>query len=115
MVMSILERRREIGIMKAIGASNLEIKLIFFVEASVIGFLGGIFGLILGWLVTRLSNFFMNMYLRPLGEAHVELFYFPFWLLFGSLIFSIVISLLAGLYPAIRASRIDPVKALRHD
>jgi len=115
MVMSILERTREIGIMKAIGASNLEIKLIFFVEASVIGFMGGVFGLILGWFVTRLSNFFMNIYLRPLGEATVNLFYFPVWLLLGSLLFSIALSLLAGLYPAIRASRIDPVKALRHD
>jgi len=115
MLMSILERTREIGIMKAIGASNREIKLIFFVETSVIGFLGGIFGLILGWLVTRLANVFMNVQLKPLGEAEVDLFYFPVWLILGSILFSIVVSLLAGLYPAIRASKIDPVRALRHD
>jgi ABC-type antimicrobial peptide transport system permease subunit len=115
MVMSILERTREIGIMKSIGASNKEIKLIFFVEASVIGFSGGVFGLILGWLVTRLANLVMNSQLKPLGEEPVDLFYFPAWLIIGSLVFSILISLLAGLYPATRASKIDPVKALRHD
>ena len=115
MVMSILERTREIGIMKSIGASNREIKLIFFVEASVIGFWGGVLGLVLGWLVTRLANLVMNTQLKPLGESPVDLFYFPGWLIVGSLFFSIIVSLLAGLYPAIRASRIDPVKALRHD
>ena len=115
MVMSILERTREIGIMKAIGASNREIKLIFFVEASVIGFFGGVLGLVLGWLVTRLANLVMNSQLKPLGEEAVDLFYFPAWLIIGSLVFSILISLLAGLYPAVRASKIDPVKALRHD
>ncbi|NJO89755.1 MAG: ABC transporter permease [Chloroflexia bacterium] len=115
MVMSILERTHEIGIMKSIGASNKEIKLIFFVEASVIGFMGGVFGLVLGWLVTRLANLVINSQLVPLGEEPVDLFYFPAWLILGSLLFSIVISLIAGLYPATRASKIDPVKALRHD
>lgn len=115
MVMSILERTREIGVMKSIGASNGEIRLIFFVEASVIGFLGGLFGLIVGWLVTRLANVIMNNQVVPLGEAPVDLFHFPIWLIFGSLLFSIIVSLLAGVYPAARASKIDPVKALRHD
>ena len=101
--------------MKSIGASNGEIKLIFFVEASVIGFFGGTFGLILGWLVTRIANLVMNSQLKPLGEAPVDLFYFPMWLILGSLFFSIIVSLLAGLYPAVRASKVDPVKALRHD
>ena len=115
MVMSILERTREIGIMKAIGASDIEIKTIFFVEAGVIGFIGAILGLGLGWLVTRVANYVANVHLKPTGEPSVDFFYFPLWLIFGSIVFSILISLAAGLYPASRAARVDPVKALRHD
>jgi len=115
MIMSILERTREIGIMKAIGGSENQIKWIFFVEAGSIGFIGAIFGLILGWIVTRVANQIANSQFLPAGEPQVDFFYFPLWLIFGSIAFSIILSLLAGLYPAIRAARIDPVKALRHD
>lgn len=115
MVMSILERTREIGIMKAIGASETEIKLIFFVEAAVIGVIGAVFGLLLGWGVTRIANFVANARILPAGEAAINLFYFPVWLIAGAVGFAVVISLLAGLYPAIRAASIDPVEALRHD
>jgi putative ABC transport system permease protein len=115
MLMSILERTREIGIMKSIGGSEGEIKTIFFVEASVIGFIGAIFGIGLGWGVTRIANVIMNAKLLPQDLPKVDLFYFPWWLIVGAIAFSIVISLAAGLYPAIRAARIDPVRALRHD
>ena len=115
MVMSILERKREIGIMKAIGGSEKDIKMIFFVEAAVIGFTGAIFGLVLGWIVTRIANLVVNSQIVPQGELPVNLFYFPWWLIFGAILFSLLISLAAGLYPAIHAARIDPVRALRHD
>ena len=115
MLMSILERTREIGIMKSIGGSEGEIKIIFFVEAASIGLFGAIFGLGLGWLVTRIANAVMNSQLRPQDLPSVDLFSFPLWLMLGAIAFSILISLAAGLYPAIRAARIDPVKALRHD
>ncbi len=115
MIMSILERTREIGIMKAIGGSENQIKWIFFVEAGSIGLVGAIFGLILGWIVTRIANQIANSQFMPAGEPHVDFFYFPLWLIFGSVAFSILLSLIAGLYPAIRAARIDPVRALRHD
>nr|NQU94393.1 ABC transporter permease [Bacteroidota bacterium] len=115
MVMSILERTREIGIMKAIGGSEREIKMIFFVEAAVIGLIGALFGLLLGWLVTRLANVVVNAQIIPEGIDPVNLFYFPLWLIFGAIAFSILISLAAGMYPATRAARIDPVRALRHD
>jgi ABC-type antimicrobial peptide transport system permease subunit len=115
MLMSILERTREIGIMKAIGGSERQIRWIFFVESGAIGFLGAIFGLILGWLVTIVANQVANAELLPAGVPPVNFFYFPVWLILGSILFSIVISLAAGLYPAIRAANIDPVRALRHD
>lgn len=115
MVMSILERKREIGIMKAIGGSEQQIRMIFFVEASVIGVIGAVLGLILGWVVTRIAGVIINMELQKAGEAPVDMFYFSPWLIGGAIAFAIVVSLVAGLYPAIRAARIDPVRALRHD
>ncbi|MBN1822549.1 MAG: FtsX-like permease family protein [Prolixibacteraceae bacterium] len=115
MIMSILERTREIGIMKSVGASESDIKLIFVVEAVVIGFLGAVFGLLLGWIVTLIANQVINSYIIPFGENGIDAFYFPWWLISGAFLFSVLVSLLAGLYPAGRAARIDPVKALRHD
>jgi putative ABC transport system permease protein len=115
MVMSILERTREIGIMKAIGGSEGEIRTIFFIEAGTIGFIGAVFGLVLGWLVTRVANMIANARFLPAGESPVDFFYFPLWLILGAIVFSLVISLSAGLYPANRAARVNPVEALRHD
>lgn len=115
MVMSILERTREIGIMKAIGGSEGEIKMIFFVEAATIGAIGAVFGLVLGWGVTRVANLIVNAHLMPEGQAPVNLFYFPPWLVLGAVGFSILVSLVAGVYPAVRAARVNPVEALRHD
>jgi len=115
MIMSIMERTREIGIMKAIGGSEWEIRKIFFVEASAIGLVGAIFGLILGWMVSRVANYVVNTSILLAGEEAVNLFYFPMWLVLGAIAFSIFVSLGAGLYPANRAARINPVEALRHD
>lgn len=116
MVMSILERTREIGVMKAIGGSEGEIRGIFITEAVCIGLLGGAFGLGLGWVVTRITQFILNrVWMQPQGFDAVDFFYIPLWLVLGAITFAVLVSLLAGLYPATRAARIDPVKALRHD
>ncbi len=115
MVTSILERTREIGVMKAVGGSETDIRWIFFSEAATIGLVGGAFGLALGWAVTRIANAVANHYLRPQGVPEVDLFYMPVWLIAGALVFSVGVSLLAGFYPASRAARVDPVQALRHD
>lgn len=113
LLMSILERTREIGIMKAIGGSEGQIKGVFFGEAAVIGLVGAVGGIILGWLVTLAAGAIINMKIQEMGEAPVDLFYFPWWLILGSIGFAIGLSLIAGLYPAARAARIDPVEALR--
>jgi putative ABC transport system permease protein len=115
MVMSILERTREIGIMKAIGGSDSDIRRIFLIEASAIGFLGGVAGVILGWAVGRVINFGANVYVEQQGGTAANLFSLPFWLIGGAIGFSIAVSLLAGSYPAARAARLDPIQALRHD
>jgi putative ABC transport system permease protein len=115
MVMSILERTREIGIMKAIGGSDGDIRRIFLIEASAIGFFGGIVGVILGWGVGRIINLAANIYIERQGGLPGNLFSLPFWLIGGAIGFSITISLLAGSYPAARAAKLDPIQALRHD
>jgi putative ABC transport system permease protein len=116
MIMSILERTREIGIMKAIGAEDREIKLIFFFEAAVIGACGGVIGVLAGWGMTAVANrLAFRFILKPQGASFVDFFALPPWLSASAIAFALVVSILAALYPAARAARIDPVRALRHD
>jgi putative ABC transport system permease protein len=116
MIMSILERTREIGIMKAIGAEDREIKLIFFVEAAVLGLTGGVVGVLAAWAIDAIANRLAYRFiLKPQGASFVDFFSLPPWLTGGAILFALIVSILAALYPAARAARIDPVRALRHD
>lgn len=116
MIMSILERTREIGIMKAIGAEDREIKLIFFFEAAVIGLTGGIIGVLAAWGIDGLANRLAYRFiLKPQNASFVDFFSLPPYLWLGAILFALSVSILAALYPAARAARIDPVRALRHD
>jgi ABC-type lipoprotein release transport system permease subunit len=116
MIMSILERTREIGIMKAIGAEDREIKLIFFVEAAVIGVVGGVVGVLVAWGIDGLANRLAYRFiLKPQGASFIDFFSLPPYLWLGAILFALIVSILAALYPASRAARIDPVRALRHD
>ena len=115
MVMSITERRREIGILKSLGAGEREIRLVFLVESGVIGALGAAVGIFVGWVGTRIIAVILKIFMQR-GEMPVfDPFALPVWLIFLALGFGILISLLAGLYPASRAARVDPVIALRSD
>ena len=115
LVMAILERRREIGIMKAIGAADADIKKLFFTEAGVMGLMGGALGVALGWIIGRVINLGTNVYLRSQDLAPEQIWFVPWWLVGGAIGFAIVVSLLSGLYPAARAARLDPVQALRYE
>jgi putative ABC transport system permease protein len=115
LVMAILERRREIGIMKAIGASDIDVKRLFFAEAGVMGIAGGAFGVALGWIIGRAINFGANIYLKRQSFPPEQIWATPWWLVGGAIAFAIVVSLLSGLYPAGRAARLDPVQALRYE
>src|SRR5467141_1991137 len=116
MIMSILERTREIGIMKAIGAEDREIKLIFFFEAAVIGLTGGVIGSLAAWGIDAVANRLAYRFiLKPQGASFVDFFYLPPYLWLGAIAFALSVSILAALYPAARAARIDPVRVLRHD
>jgi putative ABC transport system permease protein len=116
LVMSILERRREIGIMKAIGASDGDVQKLFFAEAGAMGVLGGSLGVLLGWAIGRVINAGTRLYMmRQQQFTPDDVWSVPWWLVIGAIGFSVVVSLLAGLYPAARAARLDPVQALRYD
>jgi putative ABC transport system permease protein len=115
LVMAILERRREIGIMKAIGASDADVRGLFFAEAGAMGLVGGAVGVTLGWVIGRLINFGTNIYLKRQNFPPAQIWSVPLWLVLSAIAFSIVVSLLSGLYPAARAARLDPVQALRYE
>lgn len=115
LVMAILERRREIGIMKAVGASDADVRGLFFAEAGAMGILGGVCGTILGWIIGRVINFGTNIYLKRQGFPPEHIWSVPVWLVAGALAFAFVVSLVSGLYPASRAAKLDPVQALRYE
>jgi putative ABC transport system permease protein len=115
LVMAILERRREIGIMKALGASDADVRGLFFAEAGAMGLVGGAVGVTLGWAIGRLINFGTNIYLERQHFPPAEIWSVPLWLVLSAIAFSIVVSLLSGLYPAARAAHLDPVQALRYE
>jgi len=115
LVMAILERRREIGIMKALGASDADVRGLFFAEAGAMGLVGGATGVALGWVIGRLINFGTNIYLQRQHFPPAQIWSVPLWLVLSAIAFSVVVSLLSGLYPAARAARLDPVQALRYE
>jgi ABC-type antimicrobial peptide transport system permease subunit len=115
LVMAILERRREIGVLKALGATDGDVKSLFFAEAAAMGFFGGLFGVALGWLIGQALTWGTGVYLRQQDLPTAKISYVPWWLALGAVAFATVVSLLAGLYPAARASRLNPVDALRYE
>jgi putative ABC transport system permease protein len=115
LVMAILERRREIGIMKAIGASDGDLRGLFFAEAGAMGILGGVFGTLLGWVIGRAINIGTNIYFRSIGIPPQKILTVPWWLVAAAILLALVVSLVSGLYPAARAAKLDPVQALRYE
>ncbi len=115
LVMAILERRREIGIMKAIGASDGDVRKLFFAEAGAMGVLGGVVGVAFGWIIGQVINFGTNIYLKRQGFPPEHFWAVPLWLVAFAILFAFVVSLVSGLYPAGRAARLDPVQALRYE
>jgi putative ABC transport system permease protein len=115
MVMSITERRREIGVLKSLGADEREIRVLFLVESGVIGFIGTVMGIFTGWVITRIVSMIAQAYMTKEGIPPVDLFSLPPWLILIALAVGIGVSVIAGFYPAARAARVDPVEALRND
>jgi putative ABC transport system permease protein len=120
MAMAILERTREIGLMKAVGATNRDVLSVFLGEAAGIGFLGGLGGVVAGWLVGQVLNalalaYFAGQSVQTGAPPPTVAVYTPLWLPLFTLIFATVIGLLSGLYPALSAATLVPVAALKYE
>jgi putative ABC transport system permease protein len=117
MLMSVMERTHEIGLMKAVGARDRHILLLFLSEGVVLGVVGGAVGLLLGWLVSfpgdQIARSIVQKELQTTLEHSV--FVYPFWLLAGVPLFALLVTTLSSVYPARRAARINPIQALREE
>jgi ABC-type antimicrobial peptide transport system permease subunit len=114
MTITLMERTEEIGIMKSIGASDGSISVMFYMESAIMGFLGGCAGVSIGWLGGKGFNLIINMVATRFGGQSVSLFYSPTWFVLSILAFSGFVGFLTGFAPARRASKIDPLDALRY-
>ncbi len=114
LIMSVYERTREIGIMKAVGATNSTIRWLFLLEAALIGFIGGALGVVAGWVLGRLANVIAHMTILKEYEAF-NISIFPWWLIPLVLIISSIVAIIAGIIPANRGAKLNPIDALRYE
>ena len=118
MMMSIYERTKEIGVIKVLGCSLSNIRTLFLMEAAFIGFIGGVAGLALSygisWLLNRFGATFMGdmMYMSTEGATAS---YIPLWLSGTALVFAMLIGMIAGFFPALRAMKLSPLAAIRSE
>ncbi|TSC92844.1 MAG: Uncharacterized protein CEN89_426 [Candidatus Berkelbacteria bacterium Licking1014_7] len=115
LTIALLERIKEVGIMKALGASDSDIYKIFMAEAIMIGFLGGVVGIILGLAASTVVNIIFNTLAGVFEGQKVILFSFPIWFVISVILFSCLIAFITGIYPARRAARLNPLEALRYE
>ena len=100
--------------MRAVGVSKKDVRTMFLLESVIMGFLGGVGGVLIGYLSGQLANIGVNLLARTFGGQALDLFYNPPWFIMLIIIFSTVIGFLTGVYPSIRASRLNPLTALRY-
>ncbi|MFH1235448.1 MAG: FtsX-like permease family protein, partial [Parcubacteria group bacterium] len=115
MFMAVLERTKEIGILKALGARDWDVRKLFTYEAAVIGFFGGVIGLLFGYGGTAIIGQLVSYYTNKSGGGDFLTVGVPYWLALGAVVFSILFASIAGFFPARRAARLDPVVALREE
>lgn len=115
MIMSIYEQTKEIGIMKAIGSSNLQVLTIFLIQSGFIGFFGGLLGLVVVYLSMYISDPFLVEILQENGFTVEKFFHFDITLTAIIIFSSILVGILAGVYPSVKAAKLDPVKALSYE
>jgi ABC-type antimicrobial peptide transport system permease subunit len=115
MIMAILERTREIGVLRACGATRATIRRMFTLEAATLGFLGGVFGVAIGYVLTIVANSIINKQLSGSSVIAHNIISLPVWLIASVIGIATLIGLLAGLYPAFRAARLNPIDALRYE
>jgi ABC-type antimicrobial peptide transport system permease subunit len=115
MTVTLLERTKEIGIMRTIGASPNDVKYLFVSESIVVGFLGGLSGILMGVVLGGSVNLLLNVVASQFGGQSVNLFSFPLDFLFFIATFSAAVGYLTGIFPARRASTLNPLDAIRYE
>jgi ABC-type antimicrobial peptide transport system permease subunit len=115
MIMSIYERTREIGVMKVVGAGGGDIQTLFLMEAGLIGFFGGVVGVAASFGISQVINFFVADRYMSIGQEPMDVSVIPFWLAVFALAFAFFIGIVAGWFPARRATRLSPIVAIRNE
>ncbi|MDD5341989.1 MAG: ABC transporter permease [Patescibacteria group bacterium] len=115
LTVSLLERTREVGIMKALGSTRKDIYRLFLTESWVISLTGGLLGILLGWGGGALGNLGLNYLANRFGGEAVDVFYTPWLFVILMVTISLGIGFLTGAYPAQRASKLNPLDALRYE
>ena len=115
MYTAVLERTREIGILKAVGARSKDIRLLFVAEAAVIGLVGGVVGGVVAAFLSRLGNSAVDSIVPPASGASVEVFRPDLLVALAALVVAVGLSIVSGLLPAMRAAAQEPMKALHHE
>ena len=113
MMMSIYERTKEIGIIKVLGCSLGNIRSLFLLEAGFIGFVGGVFGVGLSFIISWIINTFLGSSMYGDGMS-ATISYIPFWLVVLGMSFSVLVGMVAGFFPALRAMKLSPLAAIRN-
>jgi putative ABC transport system permease protein len=116
MYTAVLERTREIGILKALGARSADVRSLFMAEAAAVGALGGAVGVLVTLGLSVIGNAIVNQIASQQGFGlDLNIFQLPVWLAVAAIALAAAFSALAGLLPAIRAARLNPVLALRYE
>ncbi len=125
MTVSVMERTREIGILKAIGAKSRTVLVIFLAEATLIGIMGGLIGVFTGYGLSHVLAYALSGFIQPQNQdagfqppdaqrMTINPAFSPDWTIIA-LIFAIIVCMIFGLYPARKAAKLDPVEALRYE
>jgi putative ABC transport system permease protein len=115
MYSAVLERTKEIGVLKALGARSHDVLLLFVAEAALIGLAGGVIGTLAAVALAQLGNEAVDRLARSVAGAGIEVFQNDFWIALAALVLAVVLSTASGLLPAVRAARQDPSRALRYE
>jgi len=115
LTVSLFERTREVGLMKAMGMKSFEVKELFLAESQILSFLGGVLGIVFGFVAGKILSLVLSVLAIARGVGFVDVVHLPLWFILLILFLSLGVGFLTGIYPARRATKISPLDALRYE
>ncbi len=115
LTVSLLERTREVGLMKALGMKSDEVKELFLIESLIMGMLGGFLGIILGFVAGKLLSLVLSVFALVKGVGIIDITFIPLGFVLVIVFLAILVGIVTGLYPAKRAKHISALNALRYE